>query len=95
MRLRPEPLRDHERHAEPGAAFAAAPPGARLSLYTFKYVDDIDSVLVFLPPPANDTEAQVSSVFLRRDDVRDELEAARSHAAGQGGPGDRKILPPR
>jgi hypothetical protein len=46
-----------------------------LSLYTFKYVDDIDSVLVFLPPPANDAEAQVSSVFLRRDDVRAELKS--------------------
>jgi hypothetical protein len=43
-----------------------------LSLYTFKYVKGIDSVLVFLPPPAA-TPDQVTSVFLRRDDVRDEL----------------------
>jgi hypothetical protein len=42
-----------------------------LSLYTFKYVDDIDSVLVFLPPtPKGDIPG---TVFLRRADVADEL----------------------
>jgi hypothetical protein len=42
-----------------------------LSLYTFKYVDDVDSVLVFMPPtPTGDSNG---TIFLRRDDVADEL----------------------
>ena len=42
-----------------------------LSLYTFKYVDDVDSVLVFMPPtPKGESNG---TVFLRRDDVADEL----------------------
>src|SRR4029079_18619456 len=40
-----------------------------LSLYTLKYVDSIDSVVVFMPP-----EAKIQGrVFLRRNDVTDEL----------------------
>jgi hypothetical protein len=42
-----------------------------LSLYTFKYVDDVDSVIVFMPPTAKGESN--GSVFLRRDDVADEL----------------------
>jgi hypothetical protein len=42
-----------------------------LSLYTFKYVTDVNSVIVFLPPTP---EGQSNgSVFLRRGDVADEL----------------------
>ena len=42
-----------------------------LSLYTLKYVDDIDSVLVFMPPtPKGESNG---TVFLTRDDVADEL----------------------
>jgi hypothetical protein len=42
-----------------------------LSLYTFKYVEDVDSVIVFMPPtPKGDSNG---TVFLRRDDVADEL----------------------
>ena len=42
-----------------------------LSLYTFKYVDDVDSVIVFMPPS---TKGQSNgSVFLRRADVAEEL----------------------
>lgn len=42
-----------------------------LSLYTFKYVDGVDSVIVFMPPtPKGDSNG---TVFLRRDDVADEL----------------------
>lgn len=48
-----------------------------LSLYTFKYVDGIDSVTVFLPPrPATpeDTQAPLpTAVFLERSDVGPEL----------------------
>lgn len=41
-----------------------------LSLYTFKYVNSVNSVVVFMPPTA---ESQ-STVFLRRNDVADELD---------------------
>ncbi len=41
-----------------------------LSLYTLKYVHDIDSVVVFMPPAPKSQ----STVFLRRSDVADELD---------------------
>ena len=41
-----------------------------LSLYTFKYVDSVNSVVVFMPPTA---ETQ-TTVFLRRRDVTAELD---------------------
>ena len=41
-----------------------------LSLYTLKYVDSIDSVVVFMPPEAKSQR----TVFLRRSDVADELD---------------------
>jgi hypothetical protein len=41
-----------------------------LSLYTLKYVDDVESVVVLLPPTAKSQDA----VFLRRSDVEDELD---------------------
>ena len=42
-----------------------------LSLYTFKYVEDVNSVIVFMPPtPKGESNG---TVFLRRDDVADEL----------------------
>ena len=48
-----------------------------LSLYTFKYVRDVNSVIVFLPPSP---EGQSNgSVFFRRGDVSDELRAPISH----------------
>ena len=48
-----------------------------LSLYTFKYVSDVNSVVVFLPPSP---EGQSNgSVFFRRGDVADELRRPISH----------------
>jgi hypothetical protein len=42
-----------------------------LSLYTFKYLKGVDSVVVFLPPRA---DAEIgSSVFLKKSEVGDEL----------------------
>ena len=42
-----------------------------LSLYTLKYVDDVESVVVFMPPtPKGESNG---TVFLRRGDVADEL----------------------
>jgi hypothetical protein len=43
-----------------------------LSLYTLKYVDDVDSVVVLLPPTGEETPQ--GAVFLRRGDVADELD---------------------
>ena len=41
-----------------------------LSLYTFKYVDSVNSVVVFMPPKAESQD----TVFLRRSDVADVLD---------------------
>jgi len=43
-----------------------------LALYTFKYVDSVDSVSVFLPPRP-DGLASATSVFLKKSDVKQEL----------------------
>jgi hypothetical protein len=43
-----------------------------LSLYTFKYVDGIDSVTVFLPPNPS-PEGTPTAVFLKRSDVKEQL----------------------
>jgi len=56
-----------------------------LSLYTFKYVDDIDSVTVFLPPPPGG-ESPGSAVFLRRGDVKQELSQPLSRTMAPGAP---------
>jgi hypothetical protein len=48
-----------------------------LALYTFKYVDDVDSVVVFMPPPpeaAAGEENPATAVFLRRGNVDDALD---------------------
>lgn len=42
-----------------------------LSLYTLKYVDDVGSVLVFMPPNAKGET--IGTIFLTREDVADEL----------------------
>jgi hypothetical protein len=48
-----------------------------LALYTFKYVTDVNSVVVFLPPSP---EGQSNgSVFFRRGDVADDLRRPISH----------------
>lgn len=49
-----------------------------LSLYTFKYVKDVDSVTVFLPPNPADTASSGTAVFLKQRDVQDELRVALS-----------------
>ncbi len=43
-----------------------------LSLYTFKYVDDVDSVLVFMPLTTKGESN--GSIFLRRDELEIELQ---------------------
>ena len=43
-----------------------------LALYTFKYVDGVDSVSVFLPPRP-DALTSATSVFLKKGDIRTEL----------------------
>jgi hypothetical protein len=44
-----------------------------LALYTFKYVDGIDSVSIFLPPRPGGQSTSGTSVFLTRNDVEREL----------------------
>jgi hypothetical protein len=56
-----------------------------LALYTFKYVDGIESVTIFLPPPPGG-EAQASAVFLRKGDVRDQLSRPLSRTLAPGAP---------
>jgi hypothetical protein len=43
-----------------------------LSLYTFKHVEGIDTVTVFLPPRP-DNQAPATAVFLKKGDLSDEL----------------------
>lgn len=56
-----------------------------LSLYTFKYVDGVDSVTVLLPPPPPaDAEGAAApepgtAVFLEKSDLREELDRPLSH----------------
>ena len=52
-----------------------------LALYTFKYVHDIDSVSVFLPPRP-DGASSATSVFLKRSDVEDELHKPLADSIG-------------
>jgi hypothetical protein len=56
-----------------------------LSLYTFKYVDGIGSVTVFLPPPPGG-QSPGSAVFLRRSDVKDELSHPLASTIAPGAP---------
>jgi hypothetical protein len=48
-----------------------------LALYTFKYVSDVNSVVVFLPPSPDGQPN--GSVFFRRGDVADDLRRPISH----------------
>lgn len=43
-----------------------------LALYTFRYVDDVDHVVAFLPPPPGEQAA--FALLLRRDDLAAELD---------------------
>lgn len=61
-----------------------------LALYTFKYVDGVDSVTVFLPPPPG-TDAQASAVFLKRGDVKQELRTPLTRTLEPGAPGIGQI----
>lgn len=56
-----------------------------LALYTFKYVDGVDSVTVFLPPPPGG-ESPATAVFLRRGDVRPELAKPLRRTISPGAP---------
>jgi hypothetical protein len=66
-----------------GCALSSGPPtearhtllrreALELALYTFKYVDGVDSVTVFLPPPAGG-QSPATAVFLERGDTNPEL----------------------
>ena len=53
------------------AGLALRRQAVELSLYAFKYVDEVDSVVAFLPPSSDGDSGGL--IFLRRDDVREEL----------------------
>ena len=66
-----------------GCALSSGPPtearhtllrreALELAIYTFKYVDGVDSVTVFLPPPAGG-QSPATAVFLERGDTGTEL----------------------
>ena len=63
-----------------------------LALYTFKYVDGVDSVSVFLPPRP-DGQAAATSVFLKKSDVKEELGKPLCQLDRPEGAGDRKDAP--
>lgn len=50
----------------------AGPEELVAALYTFKYVDGVDSIVAFMPPPPG--EQAKATIFLRRQDVQDALE---------------------
>ncbi len=52
-----------------------------LALYTFKYVDGVDSVSIFLPPRP-DGQASGTAVFLKKKDVGPELRRPLSESIG-------------
>ncbi len=61
-----------------------------LALYTFKYVDGVDSVTVMLPPPPGG-EAPPTVVYLRRGDVKAELGKPLRQTLSPGAPPLGKI----
>lgn len=63
-----------------------------LALYTFKHVDDVDSVTVLLPPPP-DAESTPVSVFLERGDVSGFLKRPLSETLAPKAPAVGKIAP--
>ncbi len=74
-----------------------------LALYTLKYVDDVGSVTVMLPPSVDTTgntqELRRTALFLRREDVRRELDrplaatlAAQTPRIGETADRDREAL---
>jgi hypothetical protein len=56
-----------------------------LALYTFKYVNGVDAVTVFLPPPPGG-ESPATAVFLRRGDVKAELSKPLRRTMAPGAP---------
>lgn len=61
-----------------------------LALYTFKYVDGVDSVSVFLPPRP-DGQTSATSVFLKKSDVRSVLRKPLRDSIGPKTPGIGKM----
>jgi hypothetical protein len=67
-----------------------------LSLYTFKYVKGADSVVVFLPPPppqANGEQQTSGALFLRRENVSDQLRTPIRRTLAANAPGIGRMTP--
>ena len=56
-----------------------------LALYTFKYLDDVDSVAILLPPPPGG-ESPATAVYLTRADVKSELGKPLRRTLAPGAP---------
>jgi hypothetical protein len=63
-----------------------------LSLYTFKYVDGIDSITVFLPPNPS-AQATPTAVFLKRSDVKQQLGLPLGRTLGPNAPRIGQMAP--
>ena len=63
-----------------------------LALYTFKYVDGVDNVTVFLPPRP-DGQGDPTSVFLTRSDVEAQLHVPLARTLAPVAPGIGDIPP--
>ena len=61
-----------------------------LALYTFKYVDGVENVTVFLPPRA-DGQGSPTSVFLKRSDVQEQLRTPLARTLAPAAPGIGQI----
>lgn len=68
-----------------------------LALYTFRYVDTISHVAVFLPPPpvteGSETRQPQTTVFLRRQDVASQLSRPLPHTLSHRVPQLGQIAP--
>jgi hypothetical protein len=68
-----------------------------LALYTFRYVDGVDHVAVFLPPPpvtsATEERQPQTSIFLRRRDVGPQLRQPLPYTLGARVPAIGQVTP--
>ncbi|MFN8224206.1 MAG: hypothetical protein U0R50_13275 [Gaiellales bacterium] len=66
-----------------------------LGLYTFKYIDSINSIIVFMPPPYRNGQpaAAPAAVFLRRQDLERLLQRPLEETLSRATPAIGKIEP--
>jgi hypothetical protein len=62
-----------------------------LALYTFRYVDGVDSVIALIPPPAND-ETTNWALFFQKENFKDQLKRPLNQTLPVPGAG-KKLVP--